>query len=60
MPDGRDALQTLGIEIPAQDSHPFRGIRFVSGNLSLHADFPNGFGIGVRRTVLHRIIIERA
>ena len=60
MPDGRDALQTLGIEIPAQDSHPFRGIRFVSGNLSVHADFPNGFGIGVRRTVLHRIMIERA
>jgi flavin-dependent dehydrogenase len=60
MPDSRAALCKLGIEIPAEDSHPFRGIRFLSGDLSVDASFPSGTGIGVRRTVLHRIMIARA
>jgi menaquinone-9 beta-reductase len=60
MPDGRAALAQLGITVPAEASHPFRGIRFVSGPLSVDASFPHGGGIGVRRTTLHRIMIERA
>jgi flavin-dependent dehydrogenase len=60
MPDGLAALEKLGIVVPAGDSHPFRGIRFVSGSLSADATFPNGNGIGVRRKVLHRLMIERA
>src|SRR5450755_2806342 len=52
MPDGRAALQKLGIHIPAEIAHPFRGIRFVSGDMSVDASFPNGNGIGMRRTVL--------
>lgn len=60
MPDGRAALARLGIDIPAEDSRPFRGIRFVSSGLSVDANFPNGSGIGMRRTVLHRIMIARA
>jgi len=60
MPDGRAALGKLGISLPPDDSHPFRGIRFVSGGLSVDASFPNGSGIGVRRTVLHSIMVERA
>ena len=60
MPDGRQALAKLGISIPAENTHSFRGIRFVSGDLSVEASFPNGSGIGVRRTVLHGIMVERA
>lgn len=60
MPDGRAALAMLGIEIAPEDSHPFRGIRFVSGGLNVDASFPSGNGIGVRRTVLHRAMIARA
>ena len=60
MPDGRQALGKLGINVPAENSHPFRGIRFVSGDLNVDASFPNGSGIGVRRTLLHRIMVERA
>lgn len=60
MPDGRAALAQLGISIPQQDSHPFRGISFVSAGLRADATFPNGTGIGVRRTVLHRLMVERA
>jgi flavin-dependent dehydrogenase len=60
MPDGRAALARLGIGVPAEDSHPFRGIRFVSSGLSVDANFPDGSGIGLRRTVLHRVMIARA
>lgn len=60
MPDGREALEKFGIGIPAESAHPFRGIRFVSGGLSVDASFPNGSGLGVRRTVLHSIMIARA
>jgi menaquinone-9 beta-reductase len=60
MPDGRAALENLGITIPAENSHPFRGICFVSEGASVNASFPQGRGLGVRRTVLHRIMIERA
>ena len=60
MPDGRAALAGLGISVPEADSHPFRGIGFISGSLRVAASFPNGSGIGVRRTVLHRLMIARA
>ena len=60
MPDGRAALENLGITIPPENSHPFRGICFVSEGMSVNASFPQGCGLGVRRTVLHRIMIERA
>jgi menaquinone-9 beta-reductase len=60
MPDGRAALARLGISVPENDSRPFRGIRFVSGGLSAEANFPNGCGIGVRRTILHSLMVERA
>jgi flavin-dependent dehydrogenase len=60
MPDGRAALAELGIDVPAESSHPFRGIGFVSGSLRVDASFPNGSGVGVRRTVLHRLMVARA
>ena len=60
MPDGRAALAQLGISVPQDDSHAFRGISFVSGGLRVAASFPNGVGVGVRRTVLHRLMVARA
>ncbi len=61
LPDGRVALEQLGIHVPLADAYPFRGIRFVSTALSADARFPgNGRGLAVRRTVLHRLMTERA
>jgi menaquinone-9 beta-reductase len=60
MPDGIAALQRLGVSIPALETYRFRGIRFVSSGLSAEAAFPDGSALGVRRTVLHRIMIEQA
>ncbi len=60
MPDGHEALGKLGIVVPEQDSYPFRGIRFVSGGLNVDANFPSGRGIGVRRTILHSLMVSGA
>jgi menaquinone-9 beta-reductase len=60
LPDGIDALRQLGISLSAADVHPFRGIRFLSGAHSAEAEFSNTLACGIRRTTLHRILIDRA
>jgi flavin-dependent dehydrogenase len=61
LPDGHAALEQLGIHVPLADGHPFRGIRFVTAALSAEARFPrDGIGLAVRRTSLHRLMVERA
>jgi len=66
MPDAIAALQRLGVAIPGEDVCPLRGVRFLSSGLSKEtfvadADFPSGVcGIAVRRTILHRVMIQRA
>jgi flavin-dependent dehydrogenase len=60
MPDALAALRELGIEITVSDGHPFQGIRFVNPAHHVDARFPNGIGIGVRRTKLHQRMIDRA
>ncbi len=60
MPDALASLRQLGLEITQQQGHRFRGIRFNNLQHHVHADFPNGMGIGVRRTKLHRLIADRA
>jgi menaquinone-9 beta-reductase len=59
MPDGLAAARALDLDLePA--GQPFRGIRFVSGGRTVEADFPRGTGVGVRRTALHHIMLDRA
>jgi flavin-dependent dehydrogenase len=60
MPDGIAALRELGVTIPAAQRFPFRGIRFVDGNLTAQSDFSNERGWGIRRTTLHAALAERA
>lgn len=61
LPDGVAALQRLGIPVPLAEGVPFRGIRFLSADLSADAPFPErGFGLAIRRTSLHPILIEHA
>lgn len=60
MPDAIAALSALGVHVAPGDAFPFRGIRFISGEHSVAASFPNGSALGVRRTTLHRIMIEHA
>ena len=61
MPDGLAALERLGVSVEPDTSYPFRGIRFLAAGLAVDAAFPHGAsGMGVRRTVLHRLIANRA
>jgi flavin-dependent dehydrogenase len=61
MPDGLAALERLGVSLEPETFYPFLGIRFLAAGLAVDAAFPQGaWGMGVRRTVLHRLIAERA
>jgi len=61
LPDGLAALVRLGVCLPVDDGRPFRGIRFISGTQAADAPFPRGgFGLALRRTSLHTILVERA
>lgn len=60
MPATQQALSELGVELPTYLGYRFRGIRFVQGPTQVAADFPEGQGIGVRRTLLHELLIRRA
>src|ERR1017187_10491645 len=60
MPDGLAAARSLGPDLDEAQGHPFRGIRFCDRESAVEADFPNGHGLGMRRTALHRIMVNRA
>ena len=61
MPDALDALRRIGVNLGSGNGVCFRGIRFLDEKLEAEATFSNHrFGLGVRRTELHRILVERA
>src|SRR5205085_7227751 len=60
LPDALAGLRALGITVHDADSFAFRGIRFIGSGHSVDASFPAGHGLGVRRTVLHQLMIDRA
>ncbi|MGA7287836.1 MAG: FAD-dependent monooxygenase, partial [Terriglobales bacterium] len=60
LPDGVEALRDLGVEIPPGEAYPFGGVRFISGRTQAQAEFPRGTAYGMRRTHLHRVMVERA
>jgi len=60
MPDGVEALHQVGITIPESEAYPFRGIRFVSDGIQTEAAFPRGTARGIRRTHLHRVLLDHA
>jgi menaquinone-9 beta-reductase len=60
MPQTLAALNDLGINFNHGDGHHFRGISFVQDDASVSADFPQGMGVGLRRTLLHERLAKRA
>ncbi|HEV2445382.1 MAG TPA: FAD-dependent monooxygenase [Candidatus Sulfopaludibacter sp.] len=60
MPDGIAAARLLGLELKSGAGYPFRGIRFCHGGRSVESVFPSGVGLGIRRTALHRLMVDRA
>lgn len=60
MPDGLASLAKLGVTIPIEKAAPFQGIRFWGPWTAVEADFPQGVGLGIRRTQLHEILVQKA
>jgi flavin-dependent dehydrogenase len=60
MPETIAALAELGVEIHPNAGYRFRGIRFLQQEAQVDGEFPQGLGIGVRRTILHEWLIARA
>lgn len=60
MPDSIAVLHRLGVAIPFNTGFRFRGIRFSDAYSAVASDFPNGQGIGIRRVVLHALLLKRA
>jgi flavin-dependent dehydrogenase len=60
MPDSVTALAALGVHMGETESARFAGIRFLSPGRCAEARFPNTAGYGVRRTLLHSLLLKRA
>jgi flavin-dependent dehydrogenase len=70
MPDSLEALAAIGFTnldqiVGEVENHPLRGIRFIGDQTSpnpitTQAAFPQAPGRGIRRTVLHQILLDRA
>jgi flavin-dependent dehydrogenase len=60
MPSAMAALRALGVAICPDDGHILRGVCFKDAATSVEADFSGGTGFGIRRTILHQKMVERA
>ena len=60
MPDGLAAARALGLDLERVPGHAFHGIRFCDAADAVSAAFPNGAGRGMRRTELHRYMVNAA
>jgi flavin-dependent dehydrogenase len=60
MPDCREALAELGVNLDGYETAKFTGIRFVGREHSVAARFPHDEGVGIRRLHLHSALLECA
>src|SRR5579863_5162042 len=60
MPDSIAAAGRIGIRLPEDAGFRFRGIRFLGEGHAVAGDFPHGYGLGLRRTILHRELVDQA
>ncbi|HXB21912.1 MAG TPA: FAD-dependent monooxygenase [Candidatus Solibacter sp.] len=60
MPDALLALRQLGLSVGSGEGGTFQGIKFIGPEGGVLARFPQGEGIGIRRTLLHQTLLEFA
>lgn len=60
LPQAVAALRQLGIDLDSGPGFPFEGFRFTDETSSVSARIPNGHALGLRRTALHQLLIDRA
>ena len=60
LPEAVAALRHLGVDLDSARPTRFAGIRFSDDRSSASARFPGGTAFGIRRTVLHKLLVDRA
>ncbi len=60
LPEAVAALRRLGVDLDSGPGFPFDGFRFADETSSASAKIPNGQALGLRRTALHQLLINRA
>lgn len=60
MPDSRQELAKLGIELAPAHGAGFAGIRFADPCSTVSAEFAQGAGLGIRRLALHQQLLDCA
>lgn len=60
MPETLAALRELGIRPDGSEGYEYRGIQFVQNGMRFAADFPEGNGMGLRRPILHAMLVAKA
>jgi flavin-dependent dehydrogenase len=60
MPDSLEVLARLGVSLEGCETGAFHGIRFIGPDSSVAAEFPQGYGLGIRRVLLHQLLLEQA
>lgn len=60
MPDGVRVLSELGVDLDQDVGAPLQGIRYIDGDVHAEARFRGEPGLGIRRTLLHQMLVERA
>jgi menaquinone-9 beta-reductase len=60
LPETVSRLDQLGVQLSASECRRFSGIRFADPRYDIQGTFCAGQAVGVRRTILHRRMLERA
>lgn len=60
LPEGVAALGNLGVDLRDASPTPFAGIRFSDGHSAASARFARGTAFGLRRTALHKLLLDCA
>jgi menaquinone-9 beta-reductase len=60
MPDSRRELAQLGVDLNCVHGAAFHGVRFGDERSTVTANFSSGEGMGLRRVVLHSLLVDRA
>jgi flavin-dependent dehydrogenase len=60
LPEAVAALRNLGVDLDPASPTPFAGIRFSDDRSSATARFPRGNALGMRRTILQKLLVDRA
>jgi flavin-dependent dehydrogenase len=60
MPPGVAWLERMGVALTQHSARPFRGVRYVDGDVIAEADFVGGPGLAIRRIALSSALRARA